>query len=80
MAANFDGARARTSHGALGLVAMNVMLIVQMLSFGIFPVLVDGLVRLAHLDTQQGRPLRHCGDDRASRGWRRRVGASTLAR
>jgi MFS family permease len=52
MAANFDGTRARTSPGALGLVAVNVVLIVQMLSFGIFPILVDGLVRLAHLDAQ----------------------------
>jgi MFS family permease len=50
MAANLD--RARTDPSVLALVAINSVLLVAMLSIGIFPVLVDGLVRLAHLDGQ----------------------------
>jgi len=50
MAANLDGMR--TEPSVLALLAINSVLIVGMLSFAIFPLLVDGLVRLAHLDGQ----------------------------
>ena len=38
--------------GALALVAIQGVLIAGSLSFGVFPLLVDGFVRLAHLDVQ----------------------------
>ena len=51
MAANLD--RVRTGPSVLALLAINSVLVVGTLSFGIFPLLVDGLVRLAHLDGQE---------------------------
>jgi MFS family permease len=50
MATNLDGVR--TEPGVPALLAINAVLVVAMLSIGIFPVLVDGLVRLAHLNGQ----------------------------
>jgi MFS family permease len=50
MATNLD--LMRTEPGVLALLAINAVLVVAMLSLGIFPVLVDGLVRLARLDGQ----------------------------
>jgi MFS family permease len=50
MATNLE--RVRTDPSVLPLLAINAVLVVAMLSIGIFPVLVDGLVRLAHLDGQ----------------------------
>jgi MFS family permease len=50
MATNLD--RVRTEPSLRALLAINAVLVVAMLSIGVFPVLVDGLVRLAHLDGQ----------------------------
>jgi predicted MFS family arabinose efflux permease len=50
MVANLD--RVRTGPSVPALLAINSVLVVGTLSFGIFPLLVDGLVRLAHLDGQ----------------------------
>jgi MFS family permease len=51
MAVNLDSARAGPS--VISIVAINSVLVAGVLSFGIFPVMVDGLVRLAHLGVRE---------------------------